>query len=1261
MPPSCLPLPAEARDHESTRPAATGMLPIRLLVVIATALTAFAWTDHGMAAPVISEFMASNKTTLTDADSAYSDWIELHNPDLTPVDLKDWALTDNASDTTKWRFPAVTIPAGGYLVVFASSKDLNDPTKELHTNFGLSADGEYLGLVKPDGTVVSGYSPGYPEQLADISYGLPAGESTAGYLQTATPGTANSARRAISLDQTVSFSRPAGLFAGTLSLSLAGAIEGQKIRYTLTTPSAEGANAPAPTAESPEYTGPIELTATAIVRAAVFSADGLAQGVTATAHYLRYADSGDQRLDNFSSKLPLLVIDNHGFGPMVKDDIYRPGWLYGFAPGANGATTMTGSPSFALPLEFAVRGNSSALFFPKKSFKTKLLDTDGKKQAVAPFGLGNYDRWQIIGPWGYDRSYIRNAFIYELSNRIGLWAPRTRLVEVFFNNNADGLSSADHAGIYVLTDRLEPKPGRVEIADLKSKDVNTPEITGGYIFKADWPDEDEYRWTTKGNVLLVLDTPDVDDIAPEQVVYLEDYVQQFEDAISGDIASGWSVRNYLNYINRDTWIDFHLLLTLSKNADAFAGSTFFTKDRNGKISAGPLWDFDRSMGSDDPRNDVWNEWRSTQDGGDGWNHHWWGKLVCDPDFMQGWIDRWQSLRSTHFSNESLGELADALAAEIGEAAANRDSATYAGNVSRFPGGYQGEIAHLKDWLAKRAQWIDQQFIAAPVVEKKDGKITITPPPDATLIYSLDGSDPRISNGGRSSSAKQSAEPLVLPEGTTFSARARANGSVLFPATRWSSRVTMIGSAPPPPPTLPQLNAITTAAGHDATLSAGTTPGDLRWQISSDKGVTWTDLSDNTGYAGTGTATLKILAPGETLNGALYRFTTTYNGTTHVSNSATLSIVPVFFPFPTDIAADASGNLFVADATADTVGIVNPALEVRMLVTGNSTTKLNRPEGVTTLSDGAIGVADTANDVIRLVNSTGVVSTLAGQIGVRGHADGPANSAAFSSPKDVVRHSDGSIYVADALNHVIRKISPEGTVTTFAGTAGASGTLDGTGSAARFNQPTALALAPDGSLFVSDTTNNTIRKITAGGEVTTFAGLAGISGHDDGAGSTALFNRPGGLAADGSGNLFVADTGNSTIRKISPDGTVSTFAGVPGVAGVENGIGMAALFNQPQGIGLDGSGNLFVADTGNALIRKITPGREVSILTLTAAPPPPPPPPPTPDPTPVPPATPAPGGGSGGGGAPSWGFLLGLTLLTLGRICRKRRPSSEGLA
>src|ERR1051325_8511032 len=144
------------------------------------------------AAPYITEFMASNKTTLTDRDGSYSDWVEIYNPDAAAVSLNGWYLTDNASKKTKWQFPAVTIPAGGYLIVFADDKNLRDPAGELHTNFSLSADGEYLGLIQSDGkTVVSEFAPTFPAQTADVSYGrdgtVGGASAPAGYLRQPTP------------------------------------------------------------------------------------------------------------------------------------------------------------------------------------------------------------------------------------------------------------------------------------------------------------------------------------------------------------------------------------------------------------------------------------------------------------------------------------------------------------------------------------------------------------------------------------------------------------------------------------------------------------------------------------------------------------------------------------------------------------------------------------------------------------------------------------------------------------------------------------------------------------------------------------------------------------------------------------------------------------------------------------------------------------------------------------------------------------------
>ncbi|MCA9200299.1 MAG: lamin tail domain-containing protein, partial [Planctomycetales bacterium] len=149
--------------------------------------------DRRVLAPVISEFMAVNDSTLQDVDGDYSDWIEIHNPDATAVNLNGWYLTDSESELNQWAFPDVTIPANGYMVVFASGKDRSNPASQLHTNFKLSSDGEYLGLIRPDGqTVEFAYAPNYPAQTADVSYGLSLDLQSQGVLPFATPGSANS-------------------------------------------------------------------------------------------------------------------------------------------------------------------------------------------------------------------------------------------------------------------------------------------------------------------------------------------------------------------------------------------------------------------------------------------------------------------------------------------------------------------------------------------------------------------------------------------------------------------------------------------------------------------------------------------------------------------------------------------------------------------------------------------------------------------------------------------------------------------------------------------------------------------------------------------------------------------------------------------------------------------------------------------------------------------------------------------------------------
>jgi len=178
------------------------------------------------------------------------------------------------------------------------------------------------------------------------------------------------------------------------------------------------------------------------------------------------------------------------------------------------------------------------------------------------------------------------------------------------------------------------------------------------------------------------------------------------------------------------------------------------------------------------------------------------------------------------------------------------------------------------------------------------------------------------------------------------------------------------------------------------------------------------------------------------------------------------------------------------------------------------------------------------------------------------------------------------------------------VTTIAGTAGWSGRADGTGSAARFNQPSGVAVDGAGNVLVADSGNNTIRKITPAGVVTTLAGTAGSLGSVDGTGAAARFASPSGVAVDGAGNVFVADNLYSTIRKITPTGVVTTLAGTAGSYGSADGTGAAARFYSPTGVSVDKAGNVFVADTGNNAIRKISTSAAVTtvvgVASLTSA-------------------------------------------------------------
>jgi serine/threonine protein kinase, bacterial len=255
----------------------------------------------------------------------------------------------------------------------------------------------------------------------------------------------------------------------------------------------------------------------------------------------------------------------------------------------------------------------------------------------------------------------------------------------------------------------------------------------------------------------------------------------------------------------------------------------------------------------------------------------------------------------------------------------------------------------------------------------------------------------------------------------------------------------------------------------------------------------------------------------------------------------------------------------------------------------SAARFNNPAAVAVDSAGNVYVADTFNHMIRKITPASVVTTLAGSARHPGAIDEFGTDAQFNTPIGIGVDSAGNVYVSDTINHTIRKITPPGEVTTIAGTPGVKGNLDGTNSAALFNRPHGIAVDPAGNLYVGDTENYEIRKITPMGSdwvVTTLAGT-GFAGMDDGNGIGASFSKATGVTVSTNGTVFVGDTDNHTIRMITPAGDVTTIAGLPGSSGSADGTGFDAQFNSPRHVALDKAGNLYVADRDNQKIRKVS--------------------------------------------------------------------------
>lgn len=335
---------------------------------------------------------------------------------------------------------------------------------------------------------------------------------------------------------------------------------------------------------------------------------------------------------------------------------------------------------------------------------------------------------------------------------------------------------------------------------------------------------------------------------------------------------------------------------------------------------------------------------------------------------------------------------------------------------------------------------------------------------------------------------------------------------------------------------------------------------------------------------------------------------TLAGVPQVSGTTNGTGTNALFGDPCAIVTDTNGNYYLTDTAnhairkVTTNGVVTTfagKLGVYGSANGTGTNaQFYLPNGLAFDKTGNLYVSDTGNNIIRKITAAGAVSTFAGTGGDPAYLDGSALSAMFSSPLGIVVWTNGNIFIADSGNHCIREIS-NGTVSTFAGSPQVWGTNDATGTNAQFNAPCSLAFDAKGNLYVSDANNDTIRKITTNGIVTTYAGAPGADGSADGSLTHARFRSPAQLVFDHQGNLFVADSFNQIIREIGTNGLVTTVSGAAGVPGSQDGTNGTARFYNPYGLAIANDGSLIVADAYNQTIRVVLVPFKVSMQIVNA--------------------------------------------------------------
>ena len=419
-----------------------------------------------------------------------------------------------------------------------------------------------------------------------------------------------------------------------------------------------------------------------------------------------------------SSNLPIIVIDTEG--KKIVDEPKIDAHMGIIDNGEGKLNYITDSfNGYNGRIGIEIRGQSSQQF-DKKQYAIETRDTLGNDIDVSLLGLPKESDWVLNASY-IDKSLLRNVLAYKIFNDMGRYASRTRFCELIING--------EYRGIYILQEKIKRDKNRVNISKLEPADTEGDKITGGYIIKIDKVDFGDKTWTSPyppfqgatQKIVYVYYYPDGEDINSAQAEYIKNYVTNFEKVMN---ASNYNdpFYGYLNYIDLDSFVDMFLIFELSKNVDSYRLSTFFYKDRNKKLCAGPIWDFDLSFGLPD----YYEGW-STEGwqykvplGGDYWQNPFWvSKLYNDPVFKNKFAKRWNELKNNILSYETISKFIDDCVNKISDAKTRnfeKWNQCFDGVTNIWPNknkftSYEAEINYLKNWIKQRLDWLNKNVPA----------------------------------------------------------------------------------------------------------------------------------------------------------------------------------------------------------------------------------------------------------------------------------------------------------------------------------------------------------------------------------------------------------------------------------------------------------------------------------------------------------------------------------------------------------------------